>query len=53
MPYQNDDGTYEKANKTGAYDILLDPSIKAAIKRWNCSKVTPTYTICYTKGQQS
>lgn len=41
MPYQNDDGTYEKANKTGAYDILLDPSIKAAIKRWNCSKVTP------------
>ena len=41
MPYQNDGGTYEKANKTGAYDILLDPSIKAAIKRWNCSKVTP------------
>jgi hypothetical protein len=40
MPYQFDDGTYEKASVIGAHDILVDESVKSAIKRWSCSKVT-------------
>jgi hypothetical protein len=40
MPYQLDDGSYEKSNVIGAHDILVDDAVKSAIKRWSCSKVT-------------